>query len=59
MAKMYFNDTKVICEECGNDEFLCRLTPKEVFILCEKCNNHMAAEISECVMREGDYYSYG
>ncbi len=56
---MYFNDKIVTCSECGKDEFLCRLTEKEVFILCRKCNHQMMAYVSECVYKNGDFYSYG
>ncbi|MHA1110291.1 MAG: hypothetical protein ACTSRE_04275 [Promethearchaeota archaeon] len=59
MPKMYFNDKIVVCEECGNDDFLCRLSPNEAFLLCQKCNNHMSAEITECVIKKDDYYTYG
>jgi len=57
MAKMYFNDKIVKCSECGNDDFLCHIREKEVFILCLKCNHQMMANVSECVYKNGDFYS--
>ena len=58
MAKMHLNDKIITCSECGKDEFLCRVTEKEVFILCRNCNNQMMASVSECVYKGGDFYSY-
>lgn len=58
MAKMYFNDKIVTCSECGKDEFICKLDEKVVFILCQKCHNQMMVQVSECVYKGGDFYSY-
>ncbi|MHA1121654.1 MAG: hypothetical protein ACTSPC_02445 [Candidatus Heimdallarchaeota archaeon] len=58
MAKMFFNDKIVKCSECSNDDFLCRVDEDVVFILCRKCNHQMMTNVSECLYKGGDFYSY-
>jgi len=55
---MFFNDKIVKCSECSNDDFLCRVDEDVVFILCRKCNHQMMTNVSECLYKGGDFYSY-